>query len=406
MKSATDALAQSFCAGARTLSRREWLAASAALGLAGCGPARAKAFPGLALIAAAGDQSVVLVDLNTFRLAGRLPLRAAPSIVQADSERGYVLTPSNGTVHLIDCGQKSLTTSWRISGDLNLLQLTPKRAQIACTSRGDRELVIADAERRKVTHRVKLTSAPFNLDIGAHSRSGKVYAALSGGESGTVEVVEIESGAHRKRHIDGELGCIRFRKDGQVLFVGNYNERTLVVLDTETLATICELPLPMRPENLVFSADSGQLFISGDGMDGISIVFAYNTIEVEQTVLAGYQPGAMACSALPNYLFVASRGGSEISVLNIDTRKMVTLAHVGGKPSHISITPDHQYALVLNEGSGDLAVLRIPAIVNIRSKPGAGSLPSGILTLRGISLFAMIPIGQNPADLAVFTEHA
>jgi WD40 repeat protein len=387
-----------------TLSRRELLAFSAALVAAGCGRERATGFPGLALIGAAGEHSAVLIDLNTFRLAARLDLRAAPSAVAADSDRGYILTPSNGTVHFVDCQRKALASSWRLNGDLNLLQLTPQRGQIVATSPGNRELVIADALHRKVMRRVKLASVPVDLDICPHSRNRKLYAALSGGASGTVEIVDLESGAHRTRRIDGELGCIRFRKDGQVLFVGNYNEKTLVVLDTESLETICELPLPMRPENLSFSG--GQLFISGSGMDGISIVFTYNTIEVEQTVLGGYQPGAMACSTNPNYLFVASRAGSEISILNIDTRKMVALTQVGTQPSRIAITDDQQYALILNAGSGDLAIIRIPAIGNMRSKTGAGSLPSGILTLRGVSLFAMIPIGQNPTDLAIFTERS
>jgi hypothetical protein len=389
-----------------TLSRRELLALSTALVTAGCGRQRATGFPGLALIGAAGEHSVVLVDLNTFRLAARLELRAAPSAVVADSDRGYILTPSNGTVHFVDCERKTLASPWRLNGDLNLLQLTPQRGQIVATSPGDRELVIADALHRKVTRRVKLESVPVDLDIRPHSRSRKLYAALSGGANGTVELVDLESGAHRTRHIDGGLGCIRFRDDGQVLFVGNYNEKTLAVLDTETLETICELPLPMRPENLSFSADQGQLFISGSGMDGISIVFTYHTIEVEQTVLAGYQPGAMACSESPKYLFVASRAGSEISILSIESRKMVALTQVGTQPSRIAITGDQQYALILNAGSGDLAIIRIPAIGNMRSKTGAGSLPSGIITLRGVSLFAMIPIGQNPTDVAIFTERS
>lgn len=388
------------------MNRRELLAFGAALVTAGCGRQRATGFPGLAIVGAASEHSAALVDLNTFRLAGRLELRAAPSVVAADSDRGYILTAANGTVHFVDCQRKALAGSWRLNGDLNLMQLTPERGQLVATSPGDRELVIADAGRRKVTRRVKLASAPVDVDIRSHTRSGKLYAALSGGSTGVVELVDLQTGAHRKRHIDGELGCLRFRKDGQILFIGNYNEKTLAVLDTESLETICELPLPMRPENLVFSGDGGQLFVSGSGMDGISIVFAYDTIEVEQTVLAGYQPGAMACSDKPSYLFVASRAGSEISILNIDTRKIVALTQVGSKPSRIAITDDQQYALVLNEGSGDLAVIRIPAIGNMRSKAGAASLPSGILTLRGVSLFAMIPIGQNPTDLAIFSQHA
>jgi DNA-binding beta-propeller fold protein YncE len=403
LKSPTDLHAESSDSHFRLPNRRELLALGAVFLGSGCGRKRATGFPGYAVVGSAGEQSAVLVDLNTFRVASRLPLKAAPSLVIADSDRGYVLTPSNGTVHLIDCTRQALAGSWRLKGDLNLIRITPGRPRLVATSPGDGELVVADPEHRKVLRRVKLAATPGDLDIQVHSRNRRMYAALSGGRSGIVEVVDLESGAHRKRQIDGDLGCIRFRKDGEVLFAGGYNAQVLHVLDTETLETICELPLPMRPDNLTFSADKGQLFVSGSGMDGISIVFAYRTIEVEQTVLAGYQPGVMACSDNPNYLFVASRGGSEISILNIDSRKIVALTQVGTMPSRIAITPDQQYALVLNEGSGDLAVIRIPAIGNMRAK--AGTLPSGIITLRGVSLFAMIPIGQRPTDLAVFEEH-
>jgi DNA-binding beta-propeller fold protein YncE len=141
-------------------------------------------------------------------------------------------------------------------------------------------------------------------------------------------------------------------------------------------------------------------------MDGISIVYAYKTIEVDQTVLAAKEPGTMACSDNPRYLFVASRAGSEITVLNVDSRKMVALSLAGNKPSHIVITPDQQYALVLNEGSGDLAIIRIPEIRGSRTRYGASSLPSGILTLRGVSLFAMIPLGEQPVDIAIADQTA
>jgi DNA-binding beta-propeller fold protein YncE len=150
----------------------------------------------------------------------------------------------------------------------------------------------------------------------------------------------------------------------------------------------------MRPENLCFSADQGQLFVSGSGMDGVAIVFPFHTPEVEQTVLAGRTPGAMACCGPnPSYLFVASRTGSEISILNVGTRKMIALTQAGQQPKQITVTPDQQYALILNEASGDMAVIRIPNIKGTRLKTGA-------------SLFAMVPIGDTPVDTAIFTRYA
>jgi hypothetical protein len=62
---------------------------------------------------------------------------------------------------------------------------------------------------------------------------------------------------------------------------------------------------------------------------------------------------------------------------------------VGQQPGRIVITPDWQYALVLNEKSGDLAVVRIPSLAAPKKfRPPA-------------ALFTMIPVGERPVDAAV-----
>ena len=92
-----------------------------------------------------------------------------------------------------------------------------------------------------------------------------------------------------------------------MLFVANEAGRSITVLDGEQLEVIADLPVAMKPETLCFSADQGQLFVGGTGMDAVAIVFAYQPLIVDQTVLAGQSPGAMATSLTPPYLFVASR---------------------------------------------------------------------------------------------------
>jgi hypothetical protein len=388
------------------LSRRRFLGGfSAAVATFGCGRRRATGFPGFALIPAAGENTLAFVDLNTFRLSHKLDLASAPSSISADPDRAYLLTPETGAIHIIDAANPSERRSLRVGSHVDFIRLTPARGELLAASSATRELILADAISRRVVRRVNLDYAPADLDVRLHSESRRVCAAVSGGASGIVEVLDLHNRVRRKRQLSAELGSIRFREDGKILFAANYRDQSLVVLDTATLNTICELPLPMRPENFSFTGDQGQLFVSGTGMDAISIVYVYDTIEVEQTILSGRTPGAMACSESPRYLFVASRAGSEISILNIENRKMVGLAHVGDRPSRIVITPDQQYALVLNEGSGDLAVVRIPAITGNRSKNGE-SLPSGILTLRGVSLFAMIPVGSHPTDLAILPQRS
>ena len=70
---------------------------------------------------------------------------------------------------------------------------------------------------------------------------------------------------------------------------------------------IVNLPLAVRPDNLCFNRDGGQLFITGEGRDAVVVVFPYYVPQVAETVLAGHAPAAMAASA--THLFLANPQG-------------------------------------------------------------------------------------------------
>ena len=376
------------------------LAAGAALVTTACGRTRPTGYPGYALVSVAGENSITSIDLNTFQVVRKLSLKAAPSYIAAGADRAYVLTPSNGIVHMIDPERLAQMGAVRLSDQADLIKLTPDGKQIVAISSGARELIVADVSARKVVMRVRLHDAPTDFDLRPSLDGKRLYAAISSGTGQSVEMIDLKQGDHLHRQFGADLGSIRLRSDGELIFCANYKDQTVLVLDPATLGTVCELQLPMRPENLVFGAGGGQLFVSGSGMDGVAIIFAFRTLEVEQTVLAGRAPGTMACSETPPYLFVASREGSEISVLSVGTRKVVARTQAGENPRHITITPDQQYALILNEASGDMAVVRIPSIGTTR--PGSKPMPGFLNT--SVSLFAMLPVGEKPVDAAIFTR--
>jgi DNA-binding beta-propeller fold protein YncE len=129
------------------------------------------------------------------------------------------------------------------------------------------------------------------------------------------------------------------------------------------------------------------LFVTGEGVDVVVIVYPYNSFEIAETVLAGRAPGAMATSH--SMLFVASPQSGDVSILSIvpsSYGKVIGVAQVGADPGFVAITPDDQYALVLNRKSGDLAVLRLAAIT-----PRYKSAP----------LLTVIPVGSRPVSAAV-----
>jgi DNA-binding beta-propeller fold protein YncE len=362
------------------MTRREWVGL---LLLSSCGRKKATGYPGYALVATAGENSVAAVDLMAFRLVKQIELGAAPSAVAGAQERSLVLTPSTGSVHVVSPTLRRLS-SHRLSDELSEFRLTADEKRLVALAGKGRELIVADPVSFKVQRRYKLEGEPAALDT-----TGGSYAAVSGGEQGTVELFDLNTGQRRRAQAPGEIGAVRFRSDGQLLLAANLRDRSLRAFDVPELRVVADLPLAMRPENLCFnSKNQGQLFVSGSGLDGVAIVFPYGTLEVEQTVLTGRDPGVMACSATPEYLFVASESGSDVCILSVDNRKVIGVVGVGQKPRYIGVTPDSQYALVLDEASGDMAAIRVTAIRANREKSGA-------------ALFTMVEVGAKPVHAAI-----
>jgi WD40 repeat protein len=351
---------------------------------AACSRKKATGYDGYALIATSGEDSLAVVDLTAFKLLKPIHLGAPPTAVIAGLPDGhtYVLTGSTGSVHIVDRNLNRVRTM-KVAEELFDLGMVPDATRVVAISSGGRELIEIDGSSLRVIRRHKLEAEPIGLDIA----SGQ-YAAVSTGEDGVVELFNLTTGQHTRTRLDGRIGAVRFRRDGALLLVANLHDRLLTALDVPSLRVIADLPLAMRPENLCFNSNGGQLFVSGAGMDGVAIVFPYNTLEVEQTVLAGRSPGVMACSEDPAYLLVASRNASDVCIFDITTRKMIGIVETGGLAGSMVITPDSQYALVLGEKSGDMAVIHIAAIRGNKWKSGA-------------SLFTLIPVGDRPIDAAI-----
>ncbi|MBV9767208.1 MAG: hypothetical protein JOZ48_20375 [Acidobacteriaceae bacterium] len=369
------------------LTRRGWFALSGLLLASSCGRKKGTGYSGYALIATSGDDSLAVVDLTAFRLLDPIPLGASPTAVVPGGPAGqsYTLTPSTGSVHILNADLKRVSTR-KLADEISGIRTTLDGKRLLAIAKS-RQLIEADATSLQVLRRNKLDGEPVDMDIGQGG-----YVAVSTGNQGTVELFALGTGQHWRAQVSGKVGAVRFRGDGQLLLVANLHDRSISVLSVPALELVAELPLAMEPENFCFNSDQGQLFVSGQGMDGVAIVFPYGILEVEQTVLAGRDPGVMACSANPAYLFVGSHSGSDICILDVNRRKVIGIVDAGHQPTYITITPDSQYALVLDASAGVLAVIHVSVI---RADFKAVSSKSGA------SLFTMLSVGDKPVHVAV-----
>lgn len=373
-------------------SRRALLATPLLAAVSGCRKKLGTGYQGVCLVADQAGREIVAVDLIGFRVRGRAPLSAAPSAMLAHptQPRAFALAPSAGTIFEIDAATCKVARKATPGSSAPQMRLSLAGDALWVLVREPSPMLVEfHIDTLTPARRIRLAAQPDGFDLGKDGRAAVWHAAAH-----SVEVVSLEhSRVERTIPLPAPPSFAIYRADGLVLMVATREDRRLSVFDSATGSLMVRLPLPVEPRSYVLTPDAGQLFISGEGMDAVAIVYPYNT-EIDQTILAGHVPGCMAISSsTPSYLMVANPASANLTVFNVDTRKLVSVVQVGQEPASIIFTPDQQYALVLNRRSGDLAVIRLAGLAPAANAIGS-MIPSG-------RIFTMIPVGTEPVDAAV-----
>ena len=372
------------------ISRRTLLLSAA--GLAACGRPKAPRFHGFCFVANQRGRSVAVVDLDRFRVRKQIPLDAAPAAVCSHPTKAkvFVLAPDAGTVYEIDGASLAIARSARGGNQAVAMRVSPANDALWVLYRDPPSLVEFPLASLRPNRRIRLSAPPDDFDL---SRDGQAAIATSKGCNVAIASLA-RSSIVRTIAADEEPSIVRFHWTGTQVLSGSREARSLTIFDVATGNVVVRLPLPLAPRHFCFTADAqGQLFISGDGSDGIAIVFPYTT-EVDQTVLAGRAPGAMAVtSKAPSFLLVSNPASNGVTVLDVDSRKLIAVVQVGQEPGQILLTPDEEYALVLGQKSGDLAVIRVLSLT---------VAPDGSRRrFKSAPLFTLIPVGEGPVSAAV-----
>lgn len=341
-------------------------------------------------------RSIAAVDLSSFSLVRQIPLDGAPTAVIAHPTKPlvYALAPENGTIYEIEAA--SLTVKRRVRPAQSLLgmRLAGDGHSLWVLAREPRALLGVALDSLHVAARISLPREP--ADFGLDERPEGHLAAVTFAGDPTVALCDLARPSLAATvAVVGRPRIAGFRKDGKHLLVGSGPERILTILDVASARIIVRLPLPLEPAHFCFLPDGGQLFVSGPGMDAVVIVEPFST-QVGETILAGRAPAGLAVSVTPahSYLFVSNPETGDVTVLDIDSRKLVVAVHVGVEPGQVFFTPDNQYALVLNSGSGNMAVIRIRQFTDGSNAPWA-------LRHKWSGLFMMVPVGARPVGAAI-----
>jgi YVTN family beta-propeller protein len=368
------------------LSRRALLLSSA--GLWGCGARKATAYPGYCFVANQEGRSLAVVDLSTFRPLRSVPLEAAPAAVlpHPRTPKVFALAPEAGVVFEIDVTSLAVSRRARAGNQAISMRLAPGGDALWVLYREPAALVEFPLDTFEARRRIRLAAPPDDFDLSRDRR-----AAIAARSTGAVLIASLEHSSIERTVVAGmDPTIVRFQQKGAQIVAGSRSDRSVAMIDVLTGKVVVRLPMPIEPSRFCFSQDEGQLFMTGAGRDAVVIAYPYQT-QIGGTFLAGRAPDGMA--VVGSNLLVTNPQTNSVTVLDIDTYRLVAIVEVGTEPREILVTPDNQYALVLNEKSGDLAVIRIAAL----------SARDRTRRYKSAPLFTLIPVGAKPVSAAVVT---
>jgi len=366
------------------MNRRAFLALAP---VAACSRRGAAGFPGYVFVANEEGRTIAAVDLMKFQVRSEISLDGNPTAVISHPRRPavYALTPQSGVVHEIDPASFQVRRKARIGLPVTSMRLAADGASLWVLSRDARALIQLSLDSFQTGARIRLPGVPADFDLST------AKATISLPAEGSLAMADLRSARVEGVAATGpDAGTVRFHAEGKRVLCGNRGNRTLTIYDVASGRIIAHLPMGVEPENFCYKASNeGEMYVTGAGMDALVVIYPYQS-EVHETRLMGRSPGAMAASSSPEYLFVANTESGNVTVMDVETGKVLAAVAVGAEPRHISVTPDSQYAIALNSRSGDIALIDISAFSSARRAQRAPT-----------PLFTMIPVGAKPVSAAI-----
>lgn len=339
-------------------------------------------FNGYAFIANQDGGAIAAVDLGVMAVAKHIPLEGSPSQVLSAETRPavYALTPADGTVHEIRTDTLKLVRSLPVGSKADSMHLAPDEQRLYVLSRESRTLTAIKLDDLSFAWRMQLPEEPVDIALASDNKTAAVSSAT------TLRLVSLTERSTGEPLGRANYGQVKFlRGEDPRLIAADLDQQQISVYRVNNPRLVAHLPIAVRPENLAFNRDGGQLFVTGPGGDSVVILYPYDLPEVAETILVGHAPAMMTASS--SMLFITSPASGDVSVMNIGSHKVIAVVPVGSDPGQVAITPDDQLALVLHRESGNVTVLNIEAIQPGRNKSTA--------------LVTVIPVGSRPVSVAL-----
>jgi YVTN family beta-propeller protein len=270
---------------------------------------------------------LTVLDAHTHRIVQEVPLKTA-WLGLSWSPDGHTLYVSGGNAN----GEKKIEAS-----------LAPIYALSYANGRFDPQ------PKAEVRDESTTTDKTWWSGVLADPKRGVVWAANRGTSMDATDVVQFDAatGSVRGRvHVGVSPYELALTKDGRRLFVSNWGDKSVSVVDARSLKVIKTIPIGFNPNDMVLS-DDGRLFVACSNENTVYVIDV-KTLEVLETISTalypkapeGSTPNSLALDKKRKLLFVANADNNDVAVVDVAARSHANVEGfipTGWYPSAVSL---------------------------------------------------------------------
>ncbi len=277
----------------------------------------------------------------TGQIIARIPVGPLPYALDfsPDGNRVYTTASGNNTLLAIDVKSRAIVARAATGREPVLAHVTPDGKSVLVVNRRDSSLGIHDATTLALRGSVSVVPQPADVAV---------------------------------------------LPDSSLAFVLSRAERRISVVDLRRGVLATNLELAGKPTDMLLKPDGGELYVISPEAHGLQAINTW-THEVGDYMVLGSAPTRGVLSEDASLLYVSDTAAGRVTPVDIFNRRIVRdpgkgfPVPAGDSPAALRFDPAENLLLVVSQGSGDLAVIRV----------------------RTNFLLTMIPVGDHPQDLAV-----
>jgi YVTN family beta-propeller protein len=333
------------------------------------------------------DGNVTVVDLVKLKAVARIPVGPGLSGMREHPTQPEIfgLSTIGGYVWILDpranhfAGQ---VTARIAVGPLPYeLDFSPDGNRVYTTASGNNTLVAIDVRSRGVAGRAATGGEPVLPRV---TPDGKTVLVVNR-RDGTLGIHDAATLAQRGSvSVVPQPEDVTVLPDSSVAFVLSRSERRISVVDLRHGVLVTNLELAGKPTDMLLKPDGGELYVISPEAHGLQAINTW-THEVGDYMVLGSAPTRGVLSNDASLLYVSDTAAGRVTPVDIFNRRIVRdpgkgfPVPAGVAPAALRFDPNENLLLVVSQGSGDLAVIRV----------------------RTNFLVTMIPVGDHPQELAV-----